>query len=59
MADTRQGIEHIFRRLKVFRVLKGVYRRRCRLAPPSAVYCGALQPEPSLRLMTFARGLAR
>ncbi|UQN09793.1 transposase family protein [Deinococcus sp. QL22] len=27
-AHTRQGGEHVIRRMKVFRVLKGVYRRR-------------------------------
>ncbi len=27
---TRQGIEHVIRRVKIFRVLKGVYRHRRR-----------------------------
>uniref|UniRef100_UPI00037DCD3E transposase family protein n=1 Tax=Deinococcus apachensis TaxID=309886 RepID=UPI00037DCD3E len=30
LAHTRQGIEHMIRRLKIFRVLKGVYRHRRR-----------------------------
>jgi IS5 family transposase len=30
LAHTRQGIEHVIRRMKIFRVLKGVYRHRRR-----------------------------
>jgi hypothetical protein len=30
LAHTRQGIEHLIRRMKVSRVLKGVYRHRHR-----------------------------
>lgn len=30
LAHTRQGIEHAIRRMKIFRVLKGVYRHRRR-----------------------------
>lgn len=30
LAHTRQGIEHVIRRLKIFRVFKGVYRHRRR-----------------------------
>ncbi|UQN05347.1 transposase family protein [Deinococcus sp. QL22] len=30
LAQTRQGIEHVIRRMKIFRVLKGVYRHRRR-----------------------------
>ena len=30
LAHTRQPVEHVIRRLKVFRVLKGVYRHRRR-----------------------------
>ena len=28
LAHTRQGVEHVIRRLKIFRILKGVYRHR-------------------------------
>ena len=30
LAYTRQGIEHVIRRMKIFRVLKGMYRHRRR-----------------------------
>ena len=30
LAHTRQGVEHVIRRLKIFRIFKGVYRHRRR-----------------------------
>lgn len=30
LAHVRQGVEHVIRRMKVFRVLKGIYRHRRR-----------------------------
>lgn len=51
LAHVRQGVEHVIRRMKVFRVLKGIYRHRrrrfalrvqliaalCNLTPPRPV----------------------
>lgn len=52
LAHTRQCVEHVIRRLKIFRLLKGVYRHRRRrfslrlhlIAAPSATSPSPAQP---------------